>query len=81
MPSQPKFTNPKDKQIYDVHRRFIRVMEEQRLSTISDQTKDSYLAVLTSLADKLEIPGKPLGEIVREMMAEAAPLLFQTMQN
>ena len=81
MPRQPKFTNPKDQEIYEVHRRYIRIMEGQRLSTISDDTKTRYLAVLKSLADKLEIPGKPLGEIIREMMTEAAPLLFQTMQN
>jgi hypothetical protein len=27
------------------------------------------------------VPGKPLSEIVGEMMSEAAPLLFQAMQG
>ena len=81
MASRPKFSNPKDQEIYDIHRRYIKIMEEQRLSTISDETKTSYLTVLKLLSDKLEIPGKPLGEVIREMMSEAAPLLFQSMQS
>ncbi len=81
MARQHKFSDPRDKQIYDAHRRFLMVMEEQRLVTMNEQTKNSYLAVLTSVTDKLEAPGKPLSEVVRELMAEAAPFLFQTMQS
>ena len=76
-----KFSNPMDKEIYEVHRRYIQVMENERLATISDESKTHYLRVLKSLTDKLAIPGKPLSEVVGEMMAEAAPLLFQTMQR
>jgi hypothetical protein len=76
-----KFSNPLDKEIYDVHRRYIQVMENERLATISDESKTHYLRVLKSLTDKLAIPGKPLSEVVGEMMSEAAPLLFQTMQR
>jgi hypothetical protein len=76
-----KFSNPMDKEIYEVHRRYIQVMENERLAAISDETKTHYLRVLKSLTDKLAIPGKPLAEVVGEMMSEAAPLLFQTMQR
>jgi hypothetical protein len=76
-----KFSNPMDKEIYEVHRRYIQVMENERLAAISDETKTHYLRVLKSLTDKLAIPGKPLSEVVGEMMSEAAPLLFQTMQR
>ena len=76
-----KFSNPKDKEIYEVHRRYIQVMENERLAAISDETKTHYLRVLKSLTDKLAIPGKPLSEVIGEMMSEAAPLLFQTMQR
>lgn len=74
------FTNPIDREIYDAHRRYIAVMEA-RLATISDESKGHYARILASLADKLAVPGKPLSEIVGEMMSEAAPLLFQTMQR
>jgi len=70
-----------DKEIYEVHRRYIQVMENERLAAISDETKTHYLRVLKSLTDKLAIPGKPLSEVVGEIMSEAAPLLFQTMQR
>jgi hypothetical protein len=36
---------------------------------------------MTSLTEKLAVPGKPLSEIVREIMAEAGPVLFQIMQG
>jgi hypothetical protein len=75
-----KFSNPLDIEICEVHRRFMLVMEDERLSTISDETKARYLAMLKSLTDKLETPGKPLSEIVGEMMSETASLLFQAMQ-
>ena len=76
-----KFSNPLDKEIYEVHRRYIQVMENERLATISDESKTHYLRVLKSLTDKLAIPGKPLSEVIGEMMSEAAPLLLQTMQR
>lgn len=73
--------DPKDREILEAHRRFLTVMEEQRLATLSDETKTHYLTMLVSLTEKLETPGKPLSEIMREMMAELAPLIFQTMQS
>jgi hypothetical protein len=76
-----KFSNPMDKEIYEVHRRYSQVMENERLAVISDETKTHYLRVLKSLTDKLAIPGKPLSEVIGEMMSEAAPLLFQSMQR
>jgi hypothetical protein len=75
-----KFTNPRDKEIFEAHRKYIETMEA-RLATIGDDTKGHYLKVLVSLTEKLAIPGKPLSEIVGEMMSETAPLLFQVMQR
>ncbi len=75
-----KFSSPRDKEIYEAHRRYIET-KEARLEMISDDTKVHYLKVLISLTEKLAIPGKPLSEIVGEMMSEAAPLLFQAMQR
>ncbi|MGH7840884.1 MAG: hypothetical protein ACREQT_05115 [Candidatus Binataceae bacterium] len=74
------FSDPQDQAIFDVHRRYLEVMEG-RLETISADSKAHYLRILTSLTEKLAIPSKPLSEIVGEMMSEAAPLLFQTMQR
>ncbi|HTT74716.1 MAG TPA: hypothetical protein VMF50_01900 [Candidatus Binataceae bacterium] len=70
-----------DEEIRAIHRRYIEVMEGDRLDEISDETKTHYLRVLRSLTEKLSVPGKPLSEVVGEMMAEAAPLLFQAMQR
>lgn len=75
-----KFTNPHNKEIFEAHRKYIEAMES-RLETISDDTKSHYLRVLVSLTEKLSTPGKPLSEIVGEIMSEAAPLLFQAMQQ
>jgi hypothetical protein len=80
MAQAKKFANPRDQEIHLMHRRYVAAMEE-RLPSISDESKAHYLSVLTSLTDKLSIPAKPLSEIVSEVMAEAAPLLFQVMQR
>ncbi len=76
-----KPSDPTDREIYDTHRRYIAVMEGARLAEISAETKAHYLRILQSLTEKLAMPGKPLSEVVGEMMAEAAPLLFQAMQR
>jgi hypothetical protein len=78
---QKKFTDPIDLQILEIHRRFVEVMENVRLETISPEMKQTYLAVMKSLTEKLAIPSKPLHEILAEMMAEAGPLIFQAMQR
>jgi hypothetical protein len=75
-----KFSNPRDQEIVEAHRKYIETMEA-RLDAISDEAKTHYLKILSSLTEKLATPGKPLSEIVGEMMSEAAPLLFQAMQR
>ncbi len=75
------FNDPIDRDIYEAHRRFVEVMEADRLATIGAETKAHYLRIIRSLADKLAVPSKPLSEIVGEIMSEAAPLLFQAMQR
>ncbi len=80
MPRTSTFSNPKDHEIVEIHRRYIEVMEG-RLDSISDTSKDHYLRILGLLTEKLALPTKPLSEIVGEIMSEAAPLLFQAMQR
>ena len=65
-----KFTSSPDQEIFDAHRKYIEAMES-RLDTISDETKAHYLKVLVSLTEKLSVPGKPLSEVVGEIMSEA----------
>jgi hypothetical protein len=60
------------------HERLISAMEG-RLPNLPLETKERYFAVLSLLVAKLEIPEKPLGEILREMVAEAATHLLQEM--
>ena len=81
MARSAKFSDPLDQQIHDAHRRYLEVMEGNRLATISKETKEKYLQIISGLTEKLALPSKPLSEIIGEMMTEAAPLLFQTMQN
>jgi hypothetical protein len=75
-----KQLRPADQAIVEAHRKYIATMEA-RLDTISDETKAHYHRILTVLTDKLSVPGKPLSEVVGEIMTEAAPLLFQAMQR
>jgi hypothetical protein len=81
MARSKKFTDPTDLAIVEVHRRYVEVMETVRLETISPETKQRYLAVITSLTEKLAMPSKPLSEVVGEIMTEAGPLIFQAMQR
>jgi hypothetical protein len=80
MPRERKPEDPRERAIFEIHRRYIEVMEE-RLTMVEEDTRVSYLSVMTALTEKLAVPGKPLSEIVREMMAEAGPMLFQVMQR
>ncbi len=81
MAPKKKFIDPTDLEILEVHRRFVDVMENVRLETISPEMKQRYLAVMKSLTEKLGMPSKPLNEILGEIMSEAGPLIFQAMQR
>ncbi|HXW83377.1 MAG TPA: hypothetical protein VEJ86_03160 [Candidatus Binataceae bacterium] len=81
MPRASKFTDPTDEAICEVNRRFVEVMETIRLETLSADTKERYLKIMTKLTEQLAIPAKPLHEIIGEIMAEAGPMLFQLMQR
>ena len=80
MTPSDQLANPRNRAIIELHRRYIEVMEA-RLDSISDDSKDHYQRILSTLTDKLAVPTKPLAEIVGEIMSEAAPLLFQVMQR
>ena len=76
MARENKPGNPLDQQICDIHRQYLKVFEEQRLDSISDSTKESYLAVLRSLTAKLEVPSKPLSEHARHFsLLQCRPVL------
>ena len=81
MPRAKKFTDPTDLAIVDIHRRFVAAMETIRLETMTPEMKQRYLMVMKSLTEKLELPSKPLTEILGEVMAEAGPFIFQAMQR
>ena len=81
MPRAKKFTDPADIEIVEIHRRFVGAMENIRLETMTAEMKQRYLTVMKSVTEKLEMPSKPLPEILGEMMAEAGPLIFQAMQQ
>ena len=81
MARKKRFTDPTDVEIVEIHVRFVEVMENVRLETISPEMKQRYLAVMKSLTEKLAMPSKPLHEILGEMMAEAAPMILQAMQR
>jgi hypothetical protein len=48
---------------------------------MSIDSKERYFAVLSTLVEKLETNGKPMREIMQEMMTEAASVIFQELQN
>jgi hypothetical protein len=73
-----KFTDPVDLEIVEVQRRFVDLMENVRLESMSSEMKQHYLAVMKALTEKLAMPSKPL---LGEMMAEAGPMIFQAMQR
>ena len=81
MAHKKKFTDPVDLEIVEVQHRFVDLMENVRLETMSAEMKQHYLAVMKSLTEKLAMPSKPLSEILGEMMAEAGPMIFQAMQR
>jgi hypothetical protein len=76
-----KFIDPIDIEIVEVHARFVEVMENVRLETISPEMKVGYLTIMKTLTEKLAMPSKPLHEIMGEVMADAGPLIFQAMQR
>ncbi len=81
MARKKKFTDPIDIEIVEVHARFVEVMENVRLETISPEMKLGYLTIMKTLTEKLAMPSKPLHEIMGEIMANAGPMIFQAMQK
>jgi len=65
-----------DGDIFTVHERFVTVMA-QRVPAMPVDSKERYFALLSLLVTKLEDPEKPMPDILREMMAEAAAILMQ----
>lgn len=63
-------------QIRMTHERFTRAMNG-RVPAMSLEQMERYFAVLSGLVGRLEDPGKSLKTVLQEMMAEAAPYLFQ----
>jgi hypothetical protein len=69
-----------DRQIVATHRRFVKAMDG-RLGTMSVESKERYFAVLSSLVTKLETNGKPMRDVMQEMLSEAANLILQELQS
>jgi len=65
-----------DMDIVATHQRFIEAMEE-RLPSMTLDSKERYFAILSSLVGKLEAPDKHMREILEEMMVEAGSIILQ----
>lgn len=65
-----------DSDISMVHQRFLVAMEG-RLPDMNLEMKERYFAMLSNLVSKLEVQEKSLRDVLREMMAESAHLLFR----
>ena len=76
MPSVDLLSKGLDSDISATHRRFMVAME-QRLPSMSLETKERYFAVLSALVGKLESQEKDLREILSEMVAESAAIIMQ----
>jgi hypothetical protein len=69
-----------ERQVAATHKRFVKAMDE-RMGTMSDETKEAYFAILSKLVVKLETAEKPLKDIMQEMMAEAMAEVLQMIQT
>ena len=69
-----------DKQIAATHRRFQQAMEE-RLKDMRLESKERYFVVLCALVTKLEDLGKPLRQVLQQVLMEAAPYIAQEMSE
>ncbi len=67
-----------ESQLRMTHDRFVVAMNA-RLPAMALEQKERYFAVLSSLVGKLEMPAKPLREVLQEIVAEAATYVFQEM--
>ncbi len=65
-------------QIRMTHDRFVTAMNS-RVPAMPLEQKERYFAVLSALTTKLESP-KPLRDVMQEMMAEFASLVFQELR-
>ena len=54
---------------------------EGRVPAMPLEMKERYFAVLSTLVGKLEMPEKPMREVMQEMMSEAASLILQELQS
>ncbi len=70
-----KISEGLDADIRLTHERFLMAMDG-RLAEMAMETKERYFAVLSLLVSKLEHPDKSLREVLREIMSEAANLVF-----
>ena len=78
--SQRTLDKDLDRQIVTTHRRFVKAMDG-RLADMSVDSKERYFGVLASLVEKLETNGKPMRDIMREMVAEAGSVILLEMQG
>ena len=75
MSTDPDLRSGLDADIKTTHERFLTAMDA-RLHEMGFETKERYFAVLSNLVAKLETPEKSLREVLQEVMAETASLIF-----
>jgi hypothetical protein len=74
------FSEDLDGQIAMTHEQLVHAVTA-RLPTMPLETKERYFVILSTLVTKLSNPEKPLRDVLREMMAEAASVIFQELER
>lgn len=75
MPVDNEVSRALDADISMTHERLVSALAE-RLHEMGAGTKERYFAILTALVTKLETPEKTLRDVLREVVAESAGVLF-----
>lgn len=80
MDEREKIAADLDRQIGEVHERFVAAMTA-RLPSMTLEQKERYFAALAAVAGKVEDPARPLREIAQELLFELGPLLLAEIQS
>ncbi len=64
-----------DRQILETHERFAQVIA-RRLPAMSLEQKERYFALLSLVVNKLDDAGKPMKQVLQELVGEALPIVM-----
>jgi hypothetical protein len=69
-----------ERQILDTHDRFTRVIGA-RLATMDLAQKERYFVLVSTLVGKLEDLGRPMKQVLQEMVNEMLPLVLDELSQ